>query len=182
MTRRRRTAKGPKRGPNCQHPSCGLSQCRDGGIQWWAVRDSNPGPLIKRRGPVISRPSVFLRSSVQLRAAAPLLASRFKDRTGLSARSRIEIVVSDGCVQGKSTQALQAPTSFRLSVRCVRSDSGLASRRRGAMTMPVVSRPHGDLANRRVYSRSLPDPSTLRGASLRAAGARLARVGTALHL
>jgi hypothetical protein len=101
-------AKGPKRGPNCQHPSCGLSQCRDGGFSGEPSGTRTRDPLIKRRRPVMNRPSVFLRSSAQPRAAARVLIARLArlgDCAGFSAHSRTEIGVLDECVQRKSAQA-----------------------------------------------------------------------------
>ena len=65
-------------------------------------------PRIRRRGPVMSRPSVFLVSSAQPRAAARVLFARLADSVGLSAHSRTEIGVSEGCVQRKSAQARHA--------------------------------------------------------------------------
>ena len=59
MTRRKPTAKGPKRGPNCQHPSCGLSQCRDGGFGGEPSGTRTRDPLIKSEGRFITGPPSF---------------------------------------------------------------------------------------------------------------------------
>jgi hypothetical protein len=68
-------------------------------------------PLIKRRGPVMSRPLVFLRSSAQARVGASVRFARLKDSAGLSAHSRTEIGVSRGCVQRKLAQVRRTPTT-----------------------------------------------------------------------
>jgi hypothetical protein len=64
----------------------------------------------------MSRPSVFLSSSAQRVVSDRVLVARLKDAAGLSARSRIEIVVFDGWVSHKITQALRICRRRRLEV------------------------------------------------------------------